>query len=68
MRIRPVVSNLTDTRSRNRIRERDRKESPPTVAVHESMMTSVQKEPRSNRGHAMVRSNGMGATTAPGWR
>ena len=38
------------------------------VAVHESRVTSVQKDPRSNMGHAIVRSNWMGATTAPGWR
>jgi hypothetical protein len=52
MRIRPVLSNLTDTRPRNRIRERDRNVSLSTVAVHESMMTGVRKDPRSNTGHA----------------
>ena len=64
MRIRPVLSNLTHTRPGNCVRERDRNESPPTVAVHESM-TGVQKDPGSNMGHAIVRSNWMGATTAP---
>ena len=38
------------------------------VAVHESRVTSVQKDSRSNMGHAVVRSNWMGATTAPGRR
>jgi hypothetical protein len=28
----------------------------------------TEKEPRFNTGHASVGSNGMGATTAPGWR
>ena len=57
MRIRPVLSNLTDTQPWNHIRERDRNESPPTVAVHGSRVTSVQKDPRPNMGHAIVRSN-----------
>jgi hypothetical protein len=38
------------------------------VAVHKSKVTSVQKDWRSNTGHALVRGNWMGATTAPGWR
>ena len=62
--IRPVLSNLTDTRPRNHVRERDRN----AVAVHEPRVTSVQKDPRSNIDHAIVRSNWMGASTAPGWR
>ncbi len=44
MRIRPVLTNFTDTRPRNHIRERDRNESPATVAVHESRVTSAQKD------------------------
>ena len=60
MRIRPVLSNLTGTRPRNVIRERDRYESPPPVAVHESRVPGVQKDPRLNMGHAIVRSNWMG--------
>jgi hypothetical protein len=31
------------------------------------MMTSAQKDPGSNMGLAILRSNGMGATTAPGF-
>ncbi len=68
MRSRPVLSNLSDTRPRNHIRERDRNESSPPVAVRESRVTRVQKDPRSNMNHAIVRSNRTGATTAPGWR
>jgi hypothetical protein len=68
MRIRPVLSNLIDTRPWYRVRERDRNESPPTVAGRESKETSAQQGPRSNTGHAIVRSHWMGATTAPGRR
>jgi hypothetical protein len=52
MRIRPVLSNLTDTRPRNRIGERDRNESPSAVAVHKSKVTSGQEDSRSNTGLA----------------
>jgi len=53
-----VLGNvLTDTRPRNHIRERARNEGAPTVAVHESRVTSVQKDSRSKMGHAIVRSN-----------
>jgi hypothetical protein len=68
MRIRPVLSNLIDTRPRNRVRERDRNEIPPSVAGRESRETSAHQGPRSNTGHAIVRSHWMGATTAPGRR
>jgi hypothetical protein len=46
------------------MRERDRNESPPTVAVHDSKVTTVQADSRSNTGHALVSGNWMGATTA----
>ena len=52
----------------NHIRERDRNETPPTVAVRESKVIGEYKDPRSNLGHAPVRSNGMEATTDPRWR
>jgi hypothetical protein len=38
------------------------------VAFHELKATSVQEDPRPNTGHAISRSNRMGATTAPRWR
>src|SRR5271157_735073 len=60
MRIRPVLSNLTDTRRRNHIRERDRNESPPTVAVRELRVTSVQKDPRSNMAMPLSEATGWG--------
>jgi hypothetical protein len=60
MRTRPVLSNLTDTRPRNRIRERDRNESPPTLAVHESRVTSVLKDPRSNWAMPLLEATGWG--------
>jgi hypothetical protein len=67
MRIRPVLSNLTETRRRNGISERDRKGSPLTIAFHKSKVNSVQKDSRLDTGHALVRGNWMGATKAPGW-
>src|SRR6476620_127225 len=44
MRIRPVLSNLTDTRPRNHIRERDRNESP-----HYGSRSRVEGNKRAER-------------------
>jgi hypothetical protein len=59
MPIRPSLSNLADTRPWNRIRERDRNESSPPVAVHQSKVTSVSKNPRSSTGYVLVKGNWM---------
>lgn len=44
MRFGMLLSNLPDTRPRNRIRKRDRNESPPTRAVVESRVTRARKD------------------------